>query len=264
MEQRGDYNHPFIAETYDFVVPYRERKDVGFFVDMALESGGLVLELGCGTGRILIPTARAGISIWGLDASGEMLRVCRERLALEAEDVRERVRLERGDMRDYAIEERFRLITVPFRAFHHLIEVDDQRRCLDCSHRHLESRGLLLLDLFNPYLPYLYDKRFLEVVEEEPSFTLPNGQRMMRRSRLLGRDLHRQVLDMEFLYEWKEDGGQTHRHSHQFQMRYFFRYEIEHLLGRAGFALETIYADYKKSPFGSQYPGELIVVARKS
>jgi hypothetical protein len=46
-------------------------------------------------------------------------------------------------------------------------------------------------------------------------------------------------------------------------MRYFFRYEVEHLLARCGFTVEALYADYDKSPYGSKYPGELIFVARK-
>lgn len=263
MNQHSGYDNPLVAETYDFVVPYRDRKDVDFFVGMARESQGPVLELGCGTGRILIPSARKGVEIAGLDLSPEMLKVCRERVELEDSGVQNRVTLTQGDMRGFQIDNRFRLVTVPFRAFHHLLKVEDQLACLDCTLRHLDKGGLLVLDLFNPYLPYLYDKRFMEVIEEEPSFDLPDGRRMNRRSRLLKRDLHEQVLDMEFLYEWNGEDGRVHQHAHRFQMRYFFRYEIEHLLARAGFTLETIYADYKKSPFGAQYPGELIVAARK-
>lgn len=264
MDNRSGYENPFVADTYDFVVPYRNRKDVVFFASMACESRGPVLELGCGTGRILIPTAREGISITGLDQSSEMLRVCRESLDREPIDVRHRANLIQGDMQNFKLDERFRLVTAPFRVFHHMIEVEEQLSCLACAHRHLEKGGLIVLDLFNPYLPYLFDKRFLEVVEEEPSFTLPNGQQIVRRSRLASRNLHTQVIEIEFRYEWKSEDGQAQGYTHRFQMRYFFHYEVEHLLARAGFALETIYADYKKSPFGSQYPGELIVVARKS
>lgn len=263
MDPNAGYDHPLVAETYDFVVPYRERKDVGFFVEQAGECGGPVLELGCGTGRILLPTARAGIPITGLDLSAEMLRICRQSLQRETPSVQEKVQLIQGDMRDFDLERHFRLITVPFRAFHHLLKVKDQLACLACMYRHLEQGGSLIIDLFNPYLPYLIDKRFLDLVEEEPSFSLPDGRQMTRRNRLVSRNLHKQILNMEFLYEWVDPEEKKIQHSHRFAMRYFFRYEIEHLLVRAGFALETIYADYKKSPFGSQYPGELIVVARK-
>ena len=82
MDHAGGYEeYAFIADLYDHVVPYRERQDVAFFVEAAQESGGPVLEIGCGTGRILIPTARAGVEVVGLDLSPHMLQVCRTRAA---------------------------------------------------------------------------------------------------------------------------------------------------------------------------------------
>src|SRR5208282_1492497 len=76
---------------------YNERKDVEFYVAEAQASGGPVLELGCGTGRVLLPTARAGLEITGLDASVNMLERCRARLAAEPEEVRRRAALVRGE-----------------------------------------------------------------------------------------------------------------------------------------------------------------------
>ena len=72
-----------VAEFYDYIVPYLNREDLDFYVDMAKESGGPVLEVGCGTGRILIPIARAGIEVTGLDLSPSMLALCRKKLSQE-------------------------------------------------------------------------------------------------------------------------------------------------------------------------------------
>ena len=80
MEASGYDRAPFIPEFYDHVVPYTTRQDVAFYVGAARESGGPVLELGCGTGRVLIPTARAGIETVGLDLSAGMLEACQRRL----------------------------------------------------------------------------------------------------------------------------------------------------------------------------------------
>ena len=94
MDRSGGYQeYPFVAEYYDYVVPYRERHDIDFWVDVARQVGGPVLELGCGTGRVLIPTARAGFEITGLDLSGRMLEVCRGHLSQETEEVCSRVSL---------------------------------------------------------------------------------------------------------------------------------------------------------------------------
>src|SRR5262252_4166914 len=115
--------YTFIADLYDYVVPYRARQDIDFFVEAARKSGGPVLEVASGTGRVLIPTARAGIDIVGLDMSWGMLEICRKRLREESEAVRSRVRLLESDMRNFDAGQKFKLATVPFRPFQHLTTV---------------------------------------------------------------------------------------------------------------------------------------------
>ena len=137
-DRAGGYTeYGFTAEFYDHVAPYRERADVAFFVEMAQAAGGPVLEIGCGTGRVLIPTARAGIEIVGLDLSPSMLAVCRSNLAQESAETQARVRLVEGDMRDFDLGQQFALVTLPFRPFQHLTSVEDQIACLTTIHRHL-------------------------------------------------------------------------------------------------------------------------------
>lgn len=255
---------PFVAEFYDHVVPYRERQDVSFYVELAARAEGPVLELGSGTGRILIPTARAGVPISGLDVAEAMLDVCRRRLAEEPPEVRERVTLVHGDMRNFDLGQRFALITMPFRSFQHLITVQEQLDCLRSVHRHLAEGGRVVLDLFNPSLPYLVDESRLGEFGEEPEFSMPDGRQVVRRMRILKRDLITQVQDVEMVYYVTHPDGRQERLAHAFSMRYLFRYEAEHLLVRAGFEVEALYADYDRSPYGSKYPGELIFVARKA
>jgi ubiquinone/menaquinone biosynthesis C-methylase UbiE len=128
---RSSYdNHSLIAELYDQVVPYRERPDVPFCVEEATRSGGPVLELGCGTGRILVPVARAGIEIVGLDNSESMLDVCRKRLDDEEQAVRSLVTLRQGDMRRLRLDRSSPLITMPFRSLQHMLSASEQLSCL--------------------------------------------------------------------------------------------------------------------------------------
>ena len=143
------------AEYYDYVVPYATRGDVEFYVDEALAANDPVLELGCGTGRVLIPIARAGVTIHGLDGSSSMLERCSEKLATEPSNVRSRVALHQGDMRSFKLQKQFALITIPFRPFQHLLTVEDQLDCLRCIHSHLVDDGRLVLDLFNPSIDLL-------------------------------------------------------------------------------------------------------------
>jgi SAM-dependent methyltransferase len=264
MGDAGGYeSYAFIADLYDYVVPYRSRPDVGFWVESAQEAGGPVLEVGCGTGRVLIPTARAGIEIVGLDLSPHMLDVCRSRLAEEPLAVRSKVQLVEGDMRRFDLGRSFNLVTAPFRAFQHLTTVEDQLECLASIRRHLIDGGLLVLDLFNPSLEALVNTPFGEEIGEEPEFSTPDGRRVVRRFKLVSRDRAEQVSQMELIYDVTHPDGRQERLLHAFPIRHLFRYEVEHLLARCGFVLRNLYGDWDKSAFGLKYPGEIICVARK-
>ena len=264
MDRAGGYeDYAFVADLYDHVVPYRNRQDVAFFVEAAQKSGGPVLEMGCGTGRVLIPTAQAGVEIVGLDLSPHMLRVCRDRLLCEPKDVQLRVRLVEGDMRDFEISQAFTLATTPFRSFQHLTTVEDQISCLKCIHRHLVTGGKLILDLFNPSLEVLVVENLGQELGDEPEFMTPDGRQVSRRHKFVSKDRFSQINRVELIYYVTHPDGRKERLVHSFQMRYLFRFEAEHLLARCGFELEQVYADFDKSPYGSKYPGELILVARK-
>lgn len=264
MDQTGGYDqYGFVAEFYDFVEPYRQRPDVDFYVDLARTCGDPVLELGCGTGRVLIPIARSGVEIVGLDLSPAMLTVCEQELAQEPPAVQARVRLHHGDMRDFELGRTFSLAITPFRAFQHLETVEDQLSCLASVHRHLRPGGRLVLDLFNPSLPLLADERRSEEWGDEPGMTMPDGRRVVRQFRIARHDLFGQLQDVEIIYYVRHPDGREERLVHRFPMRYTFRYEAEHLLTRSGYEVEALYADFDGSPYGSKYPGELIFVARR-
>ena len=258
------HEYEFGAEFYDHVVPYRNRQDIDFYIDMAKASAGPVLELGCGTGRVLIPVARAGVEITGMDAAPRMLDICRKKVCGEPAEVRERIVVLRGDMLSFNYARDFNLITVPFRAFQHLITAEEQLECLRSVHAALKPGGTFILDLFNPDLSRLVDDRYLTEGEAEPEFTMPDGRKVVRTSRAVKRDTFTQVQDIELIYNVTHPDGRTERLVDAFPMRYLFRYEAEHLLARTGLEVVDVYSDYDKSPYGSAYPGEMIFVARKS
>jgi SAM-dependent methyltransferase len=262
MEASGYDSGPFVPEFYDHVIPYAKRADVRFYVETAREFGGPVLELGCGTGRTLIPTARAGIEITGLDGSAGMLEACRRRLGGEPPEVRKRVSLHHGDMRDFDLGRTFHLITMPFRPFQHLLTVEDQLACLGAIRRHLAPVGRLVFDVFNPWIQMLAKDADGAERDEEPPFTMPDGRTIVRRHRDLERDLIGQIMTGELVYYVIHPDGRRERLVHQFKIRCIFRYEAEHLLARAGFVVDQLYSDFARSPYGAHYPGELVFVAR--
>ena len=263
LDDSAGYEREFVADFYDQVDPYRRRPDVAFYTALATEHGGPVLELGCGTGRVLLPTARAGVEITGVDVSDRMLSVCRSKLAEEPPEVRGRVRLSHADMRSFDLGRRFGLVTIPFRPFQHLVTVEEQMACLARAHRHLEPGGTLALDVFNPSLKRLVDPKYLQESEPEPTFVMPDGRSVVRTGRNASVDLVNQVIHAELIYYVAHPDGTQERLVHDFPMRYFFRYELEHLLVRAGFKVEAVHGDFDRSPVGASAPGELVFVARR-
>jgi len=263
MRQGSDYSSDTFAEFYDHLDVYVSRSDVDFFVSEAVAAHGPVLELGCGTGRVLLPCARAGVAIWGLDSSEAMLARCRHKLASEAEEVRSRVVLSQGDMRSFRFDTKFQLVTIPFRPFQHLAAVEEQLSCLESIHRALTEGGRLILDLFNPSLTVLVDEsRFDEHSSGEP-FTLPDGRVVERTERVTGRDYLGQVVSVDLIFYVTHPDGRRERLVQSIEMRYFFRFEVEHLLALSGFEIEAAYCDYQLTPLDAGPAQELLYVARK-
>jgi hypothetical protein len=192
-----------------------------------------------------------------------MLAVCRRRVESESTAVQSRIQLVQGDMREFSLGQAFRLVTIPFRPFQHLTTVDEQLSCLAAIHRHLEHDGLLIFDVFNPSLEALVNRPVGVEVDEGPEFSTPDGLRVFRRYRIVAADRFNQVNRFEMTYHVTHADGREELLVHGFAMRYLFRFEAEHLVARAGFAVQHVYADFDKSPYGSKYPGELIFVAKK-
>jgi ubiquinone/menaquinone biosynthesis C-methylase UbiE len=222
--------------------------DVAFYGALARASGGPVLELGCGTGRILLPIAREGIPCVGLDASREMLDVFR------AKGPPPHLELVEGRMESFDLgARRFALIAIPFRAFSHLLDVPGQLAALANVRRHLAPGGRLALDVFDPKLASL--ARAEEPESLAVAASTPRGR--LQRFDRVSRDPARQVLTlhMRFVAEAPDDCGEG-----ELELRWFHRFELEHLLARAGFAIEALYGSFDRGPW--RPGGETIVVAR--
>ena len=137
------------ASFYDYYATGRPR-DVGFYVEEARRAGSPVLELGCGTARILIPVAEAGVEIVGLDRAPSMLAVARDKVGKLPPETQRRIEL---------LGRRFNLAMIPYRAFVHLLTVEDQLRALHSILDHLVDGGRLVLNIFDPSLEIIIAHR---------------------------------------------------------------------------------------------------------
>jgi SAM-dependent methyltransferase len=251
------YNSAELAEIYDAV--YAGRDDHAFWAALAPDDGA-ILELACGTGRVLLPLARAGHEIVGLDLSAQMLARCRAALAGEAGAVRRRVELVQADMTSFDLSRRFALVTSPFRGFQHLTSVERQLACLGRCHAHLRPGGRLVLDLFNPDPSLLYEHGGSDGEDAAETLTWTGGRTIRWWGRVTGYHRADQLNQCEMTYEITTADGAIRRVTERFPLRYLFRTEVEHLLARSGFAVVALYGDYDRSSYGDDSP-ELIVVA---
>lgn len=256
------YYNRIISALYDFVPVYASRvADVTFYVDQARDAGGNVLEIGCGTGRVLIPTARAGVPIAGIDESADMLAQCAEKLQRETAEVRDRVELHQSDGRDFDLGEAFALVTAPFRVMQHQITVEDQLRFLACVRRHLDPGGRFVFDAFNPSFAALVAADGVER-EDVPDTPLGDGRSFRRTARVKHVRFVDQVSEVELIYYVKDaPDAEPQRTVQSFDMRWYLRNELVHLLARAGFAVSAIYGEFDRSPL-TDASKEIIVVAQ--
>jgi SAM-dependent methyltransferase len=241
----GTTEHYEDAQLYDH--EYKRRKDdVRWYQKLAREVLGdpetaqkrrrqrarAILELGCGSGRTLIPLARDGFAITGIDAAPAMLERCKLNLARQPAAVRARVGLHAADFRDVDLGRRFDLVICPFNAFMHLYERRDVERFLAVVRRHLARDGIFAFDVLNPDLRWLSrdpHRRWARTRFRHPR----TGKRMVY-STSLSYDAALQVAFMRIYYE-AENGGKprvvklTHRQ--------FFPLELEALLHYNGFEI---------------------------
>ena len=242
---------PDFGLLYDHVPLYLERADVGFYVEEAKQAGGPVLEVGCGTGRILLPIARAGFAITGLDSSVQMLDRLRDKL--NAERSRVPVRLFLHDMHDFDLGDKFSLIIAPFRVVQHLTTIDAQLRLLTTVARHLAPQGRFVFDVFNPRFAILAGADGTER-EDTPETRLPDGRVFRRSYRIARVRWVDQVSESELIYY--VDGK---RYVQAFEMRWFLPAELQHLLARAGFRVRQVYGDFARGPLVDGAPEQVVV-----
>lgn len=253
------------ADIYDAVYSY-VRSDIPFYAHQAVESGGPVLELGVGTGRIAIPTAQLGIDVVGIDSSSAMLSKAREKLQSLREGAGS-VELVCTDMRAFdlrdvnGVRRQFPLVTIPFRGFLALMTVEDQVSALDSIRRHLSPGGRLVFNIFVPDPNMAFEQS--DVPRHLNDVTDPvtgKSYVLYQQSRY---DTYDQAVSIRMIIEELDDDNAVARKIYRdYSLRYCHRWEIHHLLVMCGFEIDDLLGDFDRSEFhlGST---EMIWVARK-
>ena len=265
------------AERYDALHAGRTA-DAAFYARQAVESGGPVLEVGCGTGRVSLASAAAGVDVTGLDNDAALLaraavkhagsratraRAEGSRMSGRPSAPRGRLALVCADMRAYAFRRHFAAVLMPFRVFQSMLTVSDQLAALASARAALVPGGRLVLDVFDPRLDVLAEAAEgpAPLAETGRSYEDARGQ---WRERVAARyDLESQTVDLTYVYERQSEGGEpVERAFDRLRVRYFTRWEFEHLLARAGYEVEALYGGWDGGP-PTPEGEDMIWIARK-
>jgi len=244
-----------VARFYDAVyAQVRDGVDNDYYLSQMAEAGGPVLEIGVGTGRLLAAALARGVDAYGVDLSPTMVERCREKLPGEDRD-----RVWVGDGVSLKTERRFSLVVAPFRVLSHVPALDDQIRFLESVHDALRPGGLFVFDLYVPSLTLL-----LEGLPEICDFDGEHapGKRLRRFVSSTPADLARQTNHVRMRFVWDEDDGEQGE-DWEFDMRFFFRFEIEHLVARSRLELVSLHGDFDGGALTADSREYLVVCRRQ-
>jgi SAM-dependent methyltransferase len=233
--------------------------DVEFYLDCAKRFGDPILEVGAGTGRILIPLAEAGYEIVGLDLSPTMLEIAAAKLG-EQPKAGERARLVEADMTNFDLGQRFALVLVPARSFQHVATPAGQRATLRCVRRHLLPGGHLILDLLDPNFELLFAADGTNPPAREAHD--PRSGHLIRRTVVARHtDPFQQTVQETLRFEEFDPAGNVvAREETSWSLRWSMRQEIAYLLELCDFEAVDLFSDFKRSP--PDYGCEQLWIAR--
>jgi SAM-dependent methyltransferase len=251
MDPYAALAHYYDLENADFT------EDLNFWLELAEEHGDPILELGCGTGRVLLHLARRGHAVTGVDNSPEMLaRLETKLMAASTQHVPTAPVLLRASMSDFAIEQSFKLALMPFNTFMHLLTPEAQIAALVNLRRYLQTGGALALDMSNPGEAYAAQEQGLTLER-----TFLDGETTVQQFSQVRVDRAAQLARITWLYDSVAPDGALQRQIVPLTLRYTFPGEMRLLVERCGFTLLHLYGDYDRSPFVDGSP-RLLVVAR--
>ena len=230
--------------------------DIEFLVELAGIGDGPILELGCGTGRVLIPLAEAGHKVAGIDSSEAMLKAAQTRIDPELD-----VELVVGDMIDPAIVEGvpFGMVIASLNSIMHLTTPHEQRSMIASAHMALKPGGRLIIDTLNPSMAQL--GHLLNTTHLEGSWQTDDGTMVDKWGHRLAGE-NPQIIDTLIWYDQTSSEGDYHRTRSRFDLRYLHQSELSLMLELAGFGHVDWYGSYELDPWDA-FADRIIAVAHK-
>lgn len=233
------YHNKFASLYDDFQKGVKH--DIEFCVNYFKNFKGKILEIGAGTGRITIPLLRQCLDVMAIDIAPKMIAILKEKA--RKENIAPKTVC--ADMRRFKLRDKFEAIIVTFRAFQHMYSVNDQLHALEAIKRHLKPNGVLIFDVYNPSLKYIQHGNWQWKKDKNKKPTkIGKEVKFDYRNRY---DMAKQIMYQEYRFCYPDGKNEIA----SLQMRFFFRFEIEHLLRIANFRIKNLYGDFKKNKFNN-------------
>jgi SAM-dependent methyltransferase len=244
------------VETYSAMAGYydpayinrKDYNDLPFYLELAQAHGGPILEIACGTGRVLLEIARLGIAVDGVDASEGMLGVLREKLRKAPQEIQHQVRVFQGDMRTFALERRYQQVLIPFRSMQHMLSLEDQVNALNRAKAHLLAGGLLSFNVFYPNFRMLAEPMRTPVFDIEwPDPAHPNQtiRRYFIRRRI---NKLQQYFEGAFIFRTCEGDTILKEEEYPLRMGYYTYPHLLLLFRICGLQIREQYGSLRKDP----------------
>jgi ubiquinone/menaquinone biosynthesis C-methylase UbiE len=245
------------ARFYDVLASGVTQDDLPFYLDTARSTGGPVLELACGTGRILLPLVNEVGQGVGIDLSASMIELARKKAAKQG--IADQVRLECGDIRSAEAGEVFPLVTIPYSSLFQLPTLGDLVAALTTARRHAAADGLVVADVFIPNTDNMRTRQdrlsFVDDVEDPDS-----GSRLVVWEHTLFKWREKKVIRRR-IYEHLDRGGVVTARRHGVLHIYFRQPDVVlDAFQQAGLHVLHAYGDFDRRPLEPDSP-RLIVLA---
>jgi SAM-dependent methyltransferase len=235
--------------------------DIPFYIHYAKSLGGEVLELGCGTGRVSLALAKAGISVTGLDLSEDMLEIFHRKLDSQPA-LKNKIQIVNGNMANFRFDNKFSLIIAPFRAFQALTEPTDIENALLCIKSHLTENGVFIVNVFKPN-GVLDESWCYEEKTQWERFDEASGYHVTKKHWGDKIDTVNQVIYPHYAYYITEKSGETKRITDDLALKYYYEQQLENVVVDAGFVIQEKFGWYDKRSIG-EANRELIFVCGRS
>lgn len=252
-----------VVRYYDETLGISGEGEEDWYLGMVRETGGPILDLGCGTGRLALLFARSGFEVTGIDQSSGMLHLFRQKLNQEDASVRQRVRLINESMIEFNAQRKFAIV-VCCDAFFHNLTVEDEIACLSRVREHLKRSGLLVFNLPNPSCDFIAKCKASQGTkfEERGRYKLMDGSGSILIEQAQQCDEFEQRVNTTLRFtKYQPDGSKVTEERSSWASRYIYRYEAIHLLHRMGFSVQSLVGDYKGGEVSKD--SQLIFTAEK-